>query len=138
MHVSAYDDQLDTWRHDFHQGHKNRLGTLLMYLSDALEGGETQFPRAMGLKSPRNTTKCQWGIRVKPTKTKSIIFYSLTPDGQGDPYSIHGGCPGGAKGTKWAVNQWIWNKPVVDTSPGNLEELEAVKTTEQAELIQEE
>jgi len=98
---------------EYDNGHKNRLATVFWYMSDVEEGGETQFPRAGGLGHPPNFHECKWGLRVKPVKGKVILFYSLLPNGKGDQYSLHGGCPVKGDGTKikWAANQWVWNKP---------------------------
>lgn len=55
------------------------------YLSDVEEGGSTYFPRAGGLKHPRNTRDCDGpGLHVQPRAGRGIVFYSLMPDGFGD------------------------------------------------------
>jgi len=97
----------------YHHGYKNRLSTTFWYMSTIKEGGETQFPRAGGGPQPHDFARCQ-GLRVKPIKGKVILFYSLQPSGNYDPYSLHGGCPvlGDQKVIKWAANQWTWNKPM--------------------------
>jgi len=123
-HGQKYDSHHDFFNMDFYKsdpqmvkdydhGHKNRLATVFWYMSDVEAGGETQFPRAGGLGHPPNFNECKWGLLVKPRKGKVILFYSLTPDGRGDDYSLHGGCPVEGDGTKvkWAANQWVWNKP---------------------------
>jgi len=33
------------------------------------------------------------GLAHKPQKGDALMFYSLTPDGQKDPTSLHGSCP---------------------------------------------
>jgi hypothetical protein len=38
------------------------------------------------------------------------MFYSMTPDGQFDDFSLHGACPV-KKGVKSAANKWVWNRP---------------------------
>jgi len=98
--VKAYDN-----------GHKNRLLTLFWYMSNVPEGGETQFPRADGRNFRGNFVKCQ-GLRVRPLKGTAVLFYSMLPSGELDEFSLHGGCPVLSKNhTKWAANQWVWNKP---------------------------
>ena len=79
--------------------------------SDVEEGGETVFPRFGGGPPPRNMSDCSIGLKVKPTRGKVIIFYSLKPDGSLDPLSLHGACPV-KKGIKWAANKWVWNLPI--------------------------
>ena len=91
-------------------GAKNRLATVFMYLSDVEEGGETNFPRAGGLANPPDHFDCSKGYSSFPKKNKVIIFYSMTHDGEMDPFSLHGGCDV-KKGQKWSANFWLWNKP---------------------------
>ena len=78
-------------------GKKNRLATLLWYMNDVEEGGETHFPRAGGTSRPDNFLCVggaeHKGLRVRPKKRKATLFFSLRPDGAPDPFSLHGGCP---------------------------------------------
>jgi len=90
-------------------GRNNRYITVFWYLSDVEEGGETIFPRAGGLESPTNFNDCTKGLKVTPKEGKAIMFYSMTPEGQFDGYSLHGACPV-LTGTKWAANKWIWTR----------------------------
>lgn len=91
-------------------GRKNRMATVLWYLSDVAEGGETTFPQIDNGPPVSNQQYCNVGLQVKPEKGKVIIFYSLLADGQFDPLSLHGACPV-KEGTKWAANKWVWNEP---------------------------
>jgi len=88
-------------------GRKNRFITVFWYLSDVEEGGETIFPRSGGAEQPSNFNDCTKGLKVTPKEGKAIMFYSMSPDGQFDDYSLHGACPV-IKGTKWAANKWVW------------------------------
>jgi prolyl 4-hydroxylase len=95
-------------------GSRNRHATLLWYMSDVAEGGETFFPRSGGLAHPPDP-RCEGaaglqGMKVVPSKGKALLFYSLRADGAIDPFSHHGGCPV-VRGVKWVVNQWMWSKP---------------------------
>ena len=89
-------------------GKWNRMATVFWYLSDVAKGGETNFPRYDRAPQPRDMAVCDSGLKVKPVRGKVIIFYSLTPDGELDPYSLHGACPVEV-GIKHAANKWIWN-----------------------------
>ena len=90
---------------------KNRMATVLWYLSDVESGGETVFPRHNGAPQPRNFAACDSGLMVRPEKGKIIIFYSLKPDGGMDELSLHGACAPNGDGVKWAANKWVWNAP---------------------------
>jgi prolyl 4-hydroxylase len=91
-------------------GRKNRMATVLWYLSDVAGGGETSFPRMDGGPAPTHDTQCRHGLQVRPVKGRVIIFYSLKPDGALDPWSVHAACPV-LDGEKWAANKWVWNEP---------------------------
>jgi len=73
----------------------NRMATVLIYLQPATEGGNTVFP---------NTN-----IRVSPKAGDALLFYDLTPTGEGDTNSFHAGEPV-IKGSKWALTKWIRQK----------------------------
>lgn len=77
--------------------HESRYITLLLYLSEVEEGGETSFPKAAG-----------GGFKVKPKKGQAVLFYDLLPDGNGDDLSVHAALPA-VKGEKWLANFWVWD-----------------------------
>lgn len=69
-----------------------RVLTVLIYLNDNYEDGETYFP------------KLQRGF--KGGKGDAIIFWNVTPDGAPDPLTLHmGSAP--TNGEKWLFSQWI-------------------------------
>jgi prolyl 4-hydroxylase len=68
-----------------------RYGTLLVYLNDDFEGGETVFP---------NINKT-----VKPEKGKAVFFYTTDENGNILTESLHSGNPV-IKGEKWICNKW--------------------------------
>jgi prolyl 4-hydroxylase len=72
-----------------------RVATVLCFLNDVEEGGETAFP---GVK-----------LEVKPKKGSAILWYNVTPDGQLDSKSMHGGMPV-KKGIKYVAVQWMREK----------------------------
>jgi len=97
------------------RGGRNRVATLFWYMSDVTEGGWTYFPRSGKLPNPRSyklkkVSDCSDGLKVEPKKGAVILFYSVKPDGNVDPLSLHGACPVGEGNTKWGANIWYWTK----------------------------
>ncbi|RRT56889.1 hypothetical protein BHE74_00031653 [Ensete ventricosum] len=88
-----------------------RIATLLMYLSDVEEGGETIFPNAKissrSLPWHNELSKCgDKGLSIKPKMGDALLFWSMKPDASLDPLSLHGGCPV-IKGNKWSCTKWM-------------------------------
>ncbi|WRX09059.1 Oxoglutarate/iron-dependent dioxygenase - like 7 [Theobroma cacao] len=88
-----------------------RIATVLMYLSDVEEGGETVFPAAKGNISAvpwwNELSECgKGGLSVKPKMGDALLFWSMKPDASLDPSSLHGGCPV-IRGNKWSSTKWI-------------------------------
>lgn len=69
-----------------------RVATMILYLNDVEEGGETIFPRAK--------------VSVKPVKGSAVLFYNCLPGGKEDPNTLHGGAPV-IKGEKWIATKWL-------------------------------
>ncbi|XP_058767355.1 probable prolyl 4-hydroxylase 3 [Vicia villosa] len=89
----------------------NRIATMLMYLSDVEEGGETVFPVANA-----NFSSVPWwnelsdcgkkGLSIKPKMGDAILFWGMKTDSTLDPSSMHGSCPV-IKGDKWSATKWL-------------------------------
>ena len=83
--------------------------TLLVYLSEPEDGGETVFPwegRYRDQDPGFQFESCDFGVRVRPKKGDAVFFESLYPDHSLDKHSLHAGCPV-SKGTKWVATKWI-------------------------------
>ncbi|CAA2957490.1 prolyl 4-hydroxylase 1 [Olea europaea subsp. europaea] len=85
-----------------------RVATMLMYLSDNVEGGETFFPQA-GSGECSCGGKMVEGLCVKPNKGDAVLFWSMGLDGKSDPSSLHGGCKV-LSGEKWSATKWMRQK----------------------------
>ncbi|RZC84619.1 hypothetical protein C5167_047404 [Papaver somniferum] len=82
-----------------------RIATMLMYLSEIVEGGETYFPMA-GTGKCSCAGKMLKGSSVKPIKGDAVLFWSLGLDGEVDPKSVHTGCEV-LSGEKWCATKFM-------------------------------
>ena len=73
-----------------------RVKTVLVYLNDGYDGGETTFP--------------DYDLKIRPVAGDAIIFTNTLPDGRPDPRARHAGLPV-ASGVKWLATRWIRARP---------------------------
>ena len=69
-----------------------RVATLIMYLNDVEDGGETIFPNI--------------DLSVCPRKGSAVYFGYANRAGQVDPLTYHGGAPV-KRGEKWIATRWL-------------------------------
>ncbi|KAF0823116.1 2OG-Fe(II) oxygenase [Cytobacillus firmus] len=72
-----------------------RLSTLVMYLNDVEQGGETYFPKL--------------NFSVSPQKGMAVYFEYFYNDQKLNDLTLHGGAPV-VIGDKWAATQWMRRK----------------------------
>ena len=95
-HFDSFDYETDDGKKNWEPGGQ-RMITVIAYLNDVEEGGETGFPKL--------------GIDIPPKKGDAVVFHNTLPIGAGThpkihPRSLHGGMPV-LKGEKWMVNLWF-------------------------------
>jgi prolyl 4-hydroxylase len=83
-------DQAGSAVHTAHGG--QRVATLVIYLNDVADGGETIFPEA--------------GMSVAANKGGAVYFRYLNGQRQLDPLTLHGGAPV-LGGDKWIMTKWM-------------------------------
>jgi len=67
-------------------GQPSRFATILFYLNDDMEGGETSFPLWLNAETSD-------ALLVKPERGKAVLFYNMLPDGNYDELSQHAATP---------------------------------------------
>ena len=101
---AQYKPHLDSFDYETEDGKKNwepggqRMITVIAYLNDVEEGGETGFPKL--------------DVNIPAKKGNAVVFHNTLPNDPGathpriNPKSLHGGMPV-IKGEKWMVNLWF-------------------------------
>lgn len=69
-----------------------RIVTVLVYLNDGYEGGETHFPHL------------NWGFKGRAGD--ALIFWNMSATGERERLSLHAGMPV-KSGRKWLLSQWV-------------------------------
>lgn len=69
-----------------------RIATIVMYLNDVEEGGETIFPKL--------------SLSIPPRKGDAVYFSYFNSLGEVDRLTLHGGAPV-TKGEKWIATKWV-------------------------------
>ena len=82
-----------------------RCFTLLTYLNDDYEGGETDFPVL--------------GVRHKARRGDGLLFANALASGERDPRSRHAGWPP-TRGEKWVLSQFVRTRAVFNTPAENV------------------
>lgn len=82
-----------------------RISSLVIYLNDVPEGGETVFPEA--------------ALSVCARKGNAVYFEYCDGAGQLDHLTLHAGAPV-IRGEKWAVTKWMRQRPFVSASAATL------------------
>lgn len=82
QHYNPHFDHFDERMYGTRFAGNNRVATILSYLSDVDEGGETIFPREGmdGEDRGFDPKKCDQGFKVKPRKGDAVLFYSVDSD----------------------------------------------------------
>ncbi|OXA64987.1 Prolyl 4-hydroxylase subunit alpha-1 [Folsomia candida] len=83
----------------------DRVTTFLIYLNDVSVAGLTTFPKL--------------GFAVKPVKGSAVLWYTNTPNGPVDKWTLHGACPL-ISGHKWIATKWTHSNENIFKRPCGL------------------
>ena len=90
-HMDTFQKNTASYKEECENRGGQRVYTVMLYLNDVEEGGETEFPKA--------------GLKVKP-EIGTVLFWHDMVDGVPYTKSEHGGMAP-IKGEKWACTYWI-------------------------------
>lgn len=94
-HFDTFDPKIESQKKQIEEWGQRKY-TLLAYLNDDFEGGETGFPNA--------------NLMVKPKKRSVVVFNNLDENEDVLPSAFHAGLPV-TKGRKYAMNIWVRTNP---------------------------
>jgi predicted 2-oxoglutarate/Fe(II)-dependent dioxygenase YbiX len=95
-HYDFLDDSVPGYAADLAR-RGQRIATLLVYLNEDYEGGETAFPEI--------------NYRFKGRTGDLLVFANTLPNGAPDRKTFHAGLPP-ARGQKWLLSQWVRDRPM--------------------------
>jgi prolyl 4-hydroxylase len=90
QHFDAFDLSNEDGRRCAQNGGQ-RVVTVLIYLNDCVQGGQTEFP--------------VMNLQVSPRKGTAVVFFPATVDGYLDKRALHAALP--AIDTKYVSQVWI-------------------------------
>ena len=91
-----------------------RVASVLLYLTDVEEGGETHFPLEgrEGLERLRRGLRdyvVRGGCACDRALFDALLFWNVHVNATFDKHALHGGCPV-VRGEKWVATKWIRDK----------------------------
>lgn len=87
-----YKAHFDYFAKTSRQANNNRIATLVLYLNDVKEGGETYFPKL--------------NLSIYPKKGMAVYFEYFYTNEELNELTLHGGAPV-ITGEKWIATQWM-------------------------------
>lgn len=90
-HNDYFEESAGNYRRQLMNGGQ-RIATVILYLNDVEEGGETSFPKL--------------GLTIQPKKGSAVYFEYCNSLNQLDPLTFHAGCPV-LNGEKWIMTKWV-------------------------------
>lgn len=97
-HYDTFDPETEFGKKAISNGGQREY-TLLVYLNDEFEGGQTYFPHL--------------DVIISPKKGRAVLFKNIDENGTVYKGSYHAGLPV-SKGQKYAFNLWIRQEPIND------------------------